>query len=100
MTVGSAVSTITAAKTALRPRLERSVMSNGSAARHGRRRLRCLFRLGNSIELIGRSDDHAAVGNRRRRQAHFAERVLAQCLELGTGLYNVGVAVLAEREDL
>src|SRR5215213_5003311 len=50
------------------------------------------------VQLRGRADDHAAVGDRRRREAHFAERVLAERLEFRAGGHDVGVAVLAERE--
>src|SRR5687767_12262256 len=47
-----------------------------------------------------RPHDQAAPQDRRRRERHLAQRILANQPELGPGLNHEGIAVFAQQEDL
>src|ERR1700741_3378765 len=53
-----------------------------------------------AVQLRLRPDDDAPTHDGWRRKRHLVERVLPQHLELGAGLDDERVAVLAEHENL
>src|SRR5216684_2213772 len=61
---------------------------------------RPLLDLRDPVEFRSRPDDQAAAGDGRRSHAQFVERVLAQDLELRSGLDHEGIAILAQSENL
>src|SRR5689334_19322582 len=58
-----------------------------------------LLSLRDPVEFRSRADDEAAARDGRGRHAHFAQRVLAQHLELLPRLHHEGIAILAQGEN-
>src|SRR5262249_19863919 len=59
---------------------------------------RCRF--ADLVDLAERANDQAAARDGWRGHAHFVQAILAEELELRTGLDDVSVAVFAQAENL